>query len=338
MVLVDAIYVNNSGGLVLLKYLIEELEGSELDIFYILDDRTVDVFAHINKNKIVFLSNSLHQRWIFYFKNKHRFDKVLCFGNLPPPMRLSVPVLVYFHQLLFLSIPNDFSLKDKVVYNIKQKILSFYKGNASTWITQSQLVKSKLSNKYFSRKFVNIEVIPFYPPLDFLTNKDLERKENSFLYVSNSGPHKNHNKLIEAFCNAYDMTQKGSLIVTVPTSATNLCKLILEKNKQGYPINNVGFINRKELVELYLTHEYLIFPSLDESFGLGLVEAIDGGCKILVSELPYAYQVCEPSLTFNPNIKESIKSSIIMAIEKELPESKKIISNDINQLISLLSE
>ena len=36
MVLVDAIYVNNSGGLVLLKYLIEELEASELDIFYIL--------------------------------------------------------------------------------------------------------------------------------------------------------------------------------------------------------------------------------------------------------------------------------------------------------------
>ena len=156
--------------------------------------------------------------------------------------------------------------------------------------------------------------------------------------MSNSAPHKNHENLITAFCNAYEQTKQGSLVITVPPSNVELCQLVVEKQKLGFPIENVGFVDRDDLIKLYLSHEYLIFPSLAESFGLGLAEAIDGGCKVIASDLPYTYQVCQPSLTFNPRSIESIESAIIKAVFQELPDSNKIITNDINQLILLLSE
>ncbi|WP_151714417.1 glycosyltransferase [Acinetobacter bereziniae] len=337
MILLDSVYINESGGLILLKYLVDQLEKRQLDVYYLFDNRTRSYFSFLDKSKVKFIENSNIERIIFYKNNQCVFSKVLCFGNVPPPINLKIPVFVYLHQKLFIEIPDDFSLKKKLIFKFKQMVLNYYKKNADVWVVQSKLMKNQFSKKYFNGDASFVEVIPFYPKLNF-SDKSINRIKKSFVYVSNDAPHKNHENLISAFCNAYDQIKEGSLTVTVPVSNVNLCELISQKNKLNYPIKNIGFVDRDELALLYYSHEYLIFPSLTESFGLGLAEGIDGGCKVIVSDLPYAYEVCNPSLTFNPYNVESIESAIMKAITQELPESNKVISNDIQQLISLLSE
>ena len=54
--------------------------------------------------------------------------------------------------------------------------------------------------------------------------------------------------------------------------------------------------DRLTLQKEYLSSEFLMFPSLTESFGLGLIEAIECGCKVIGADLPYTYEVCEPHL------------------------------------------
>ncbi len=336
MILLDSVYINDGGGLVLLKHLVDVLIKQNKDVYYLFDERTYDVFKNLDIKKS-FIPNKISLRKKFYKENSKKFSSVLCFGNVPPPISLKVPVFVYLHQKLFIEIPSDFSLKMKLIYKIKQMIFSFYKMNATKWLVQSELMKQQFTNKYFFGNMSHVKVMPFYPPLNF-SNSNIERIENSFLYVSNVAPHKNHENLITAFCNAYDQIKKGSLVITVPSSNISLCQLISGKQKLGYPIENVGFVDRQNLIKLYLSSEYLIFPSLAESFGLGLAEAIDGGCKVIAADLPYTYQVCNPSLTFNPYSIDSIESAIIKSVTQELPESNKIITNDINQLILLLSE
>lgn len=337
MILLDAVYINNSGGLVLLKYLISIAQERKLDIFYLLDSRTQGCFNNLNQEKVKFIKNSHSERLRFYLNNKDKFHSILCFGNVPPPLRLKAKVFVYFHQKLFLEIPSEFSLKEKLIYKIKQLYLSFYKNNCDKWLVQSQLMQKQFAEKYLNKKLDNICILPFYPPLNIDIVKP-SRTKGSFIYVSNSGPHKNHENLIHAFCEAYDITKLGSLTLTVPENDFILNNLINEKVGLGYPILNAGFINREQLSQLYLSSEYFIFPSLSESFGLGLAEAIDGGCKVIVADLPYAYQVCRPSLTFNPYTKESIKIAIIKAMNEILTDSEKTISNDIDGLILLLSD
>lgn len=336
MILIDSVYINNGGGVVLLKYLISNFSNRN-DVFFLFDKRTKCLFGNFYINNSAFISGSLYERYCFYKVNKEKFNKVLCFGNVPPPLRLKAKVYVYFHQKLFLSLPEDFSIKNKIIYFLKQNILNFFKKNADLWLVQSNSVAEDLSSKYKLNKEEQVVVAPFYPPLDFL-NSTKEIKINSFLYVSNSSPHKNYYKLIESFCLAYDQVQQGTLTVTVPETDISLCDFIQKKINLGYPIKNVGFIEREKLTELYLSHEYLIFPSLAESFGLGLAEAIDGGCKIIAADLSYTHEVCEPSLVFDPYSIESMKNAIVIAVHDELPYAKKLIENDISKLIQLLAE
>ena len=336
MILIDSVYINNGGGLVLLKYLVKVLTNLNIKVFYLFDERTEKYFKDLDAEKF-FIPNKIALRKAFYLNNAYKFNSILCFGNVPPPIKLEIPVFVYFHQKLFVEIPKGFGLKQKVIYKIKQCVLKFYRKNASLWLVQSQLMQIDLARKYFNGNISKIKILPFYAPLD-LSQASIVRKKDSFLYVSNASQHKNHINLIDAFCNAYDSTKKGTLSLTVPESAIDICLLIKEKISKGYPINNVGFVNRSELGLIYLAHEYLIFPSLSESFGLGLVEAIDAECKVIAADLPYTYQVCNPSLTFNPYTVESIEGAIIKAMTENLPSSNKIISNDIKQLISILSE
>ena len=335
MLLVDSVFINNGGGLVLLKYLVDYLESNYINVFYLFDKRTEVDFKKISESRKIHISNSLMERHFFYNKNKNKFNKVICFGNLPPTIRLKADVFVYFHQKLFLEVPRDFLILNTLVLLFKQNILNLIKNNADYWLVQSNSVKVELAIKYFKGQDERIIKLPFYPELDF-SGYNMNRVKYSFLYVSNSSPHKNHLNLIEAFCLAYDLVQKGSLTVTVPDTDLNLRELILKKNELGYPIKNVGFIEREKLTELYLSHEYLIFPSLAESFGLGLAEAIDGGCKIIASDLSYTYEVCEPSLVFDPISIASIQAAIVTAIKNELPCAKKLIENDLSKIMQLL--
>ena len=337
MLLVDAVFINNGGGLVLLRYLVEYFESKFNDVFYLFDNRTKIYFENIPNARKKFVSNSIVERHNFYFMNKSNFNSVFCFGNLPPTIRLKSKVLVYFHQPLFLEIPKGFSFKNKFIYTMKQNILNFIKNNADFWLVQSEYIKVEFSKKYLSEKAENVIEFPFYPELNF-SHYNVNRIKYSFLYVSNSSPHKNHYKLIESFCLAYDEIKKGSLTITVPISDVNLCSLIKEKINLGYPIINVGFIEREKLAEIYLSHEYLIFPSLAESFGLGLAEAIDGGCKIIAADLDYTYEVCEPSLVFNPYSVESMKNAIVTAVQNELSYAQKLIENDISKIMQLLAD
>ena len=64
MLLIDAIYINTGGGKILLDYLIEELEKTDKQIFYLLDKR-------IEKEKYVVKSTNV----ILYLKSGF-FDRI----------------------------------------------------------------------------------------------------------------------------------------------------------------------------------------------------------------------------------------------------------------------
>ena len=127
MLLVDSVFVNNGGGLVLLKYLVNYLESSNINVFYLFDERVKGNFNNISDSRKIYLSSSLIERHLFYKKNKNKFTKVICFGNLPPTIRLKSKVLVYFHQKLFLKIPSDSSVLNKLILKLKQCILIYLK-------------------------------------------------------------------------------------------------------------------------------------------------------------------------------------------------------------------
>ena len=339
MILLDSLYINNSGGKVLLDYLVQELENTDLEVFYLFDSRCKNDYEFVSKKRKTYLEASIFNRYKFYERNKKRFYKIFCFGNLPPIQeQRNVEVLTYFHQPLFISTPYDLSSVLKLKIKLKTLFLKFFRKNTDRWLVQSKYIKNGIIKKY-DEPINKVEILPFYPPLN-TNSKDLYecREKNTFIYVSSGASHKNHVRLIEAFCSFYDEHKTGKLILTVHSKYVEIYEMIERKINNGYPINNLGFINREQLIEKYLSSEYLIFPSLTESFGLGIIEAIECGCKVIGADLPYVYEVCKPSLTFDPFSVKNIQKAFSEAVENDISITEQRIHNQINKLIEHLSK
>lgn len=335
MILIDAIYINNGGGKILLDYLISTIEESNIEVFYLLDERVKNKHSSITHDNLLFLKGGMIRRHKFYLENRFRFSKVLCFGNLPPTVRLNIEVYTYFHQPMYLNIPKEFSLKERIKFNLKIAILILTARNTDFWIVQSKLIKDKLNQK-FSFGSENIKELPFYP--QFSSINEFIREKSTYIYVSNANPHKNHSRLIDVFCLFFDKYNKGKLILTVNNDYPKIVDMIVDKQKMGYPITNIGFVGRVELQKAYLSCEFLIFPSLAESFGLGLIEAIESGCKVIGADLSYTYEVCEPSIVFNPLDNKSFLQAFENSLNNNVKKSIPKIRNNIKELIDILKE
>ncbi|HRO83972.1 MAG TPA: glycosyltransferase [Niabella sp.] len=336
MILIDAIYVDNGGGTkILLDYLIAELEKTDKHIYYLLDERIKNNVQAIKPTNVLkFAKSGIRERSRFYQIHQSGFSTVLCLGVVPPTIRLNIKVFIYFQQSLYLERPTGVPFLFSVKLFLKIAIIKFLKKNADFWLVQTDLMKGKLGEK-FGIAAEKILKLPFYPKLTEEITQ--EGKKGQYIYVSNGVPHKNHVRLIEAFSNFYKKHKRGKLVLTISEKFLALRQLIAQKQKAGIPIENVGFLSHSTLKKYYLQSEYLIFPSLAESFGLGLVEAIENGCKVIGADLPYTYAVCKPSLTFNPIDVYSIEESFRVSFFENLEPSEVKISDKIDEVISLLN-
>ncbi|MDP2455206.1 MULTISPECIES: hypothetical protein [unclassified Kaistella] len=164
MLLLDSLYINNSGGKILLEYLVEQLEKNKIPVFYLFDERCKDDFQNVPKRRKVYLKANLLNRHHFYRRKGGTFSQVLCFGNLAPTIPLKVPVYTYFHQTLFLETPDTLSIINKIKFKIKRMVLDSIKSNTNIWLVQSANIKKGLMSKFELTKS-QVKVMPFYPPL-----------------------------------------------------------------------------------------------------------------------------------------------------------------------------
>lgn len=336
MILIDSLYINNSGGKVLLDYLIEQVEKNNLDAFYLFDARVNQSFLNIPNDRKVYLKASLINRFKFYQKNQNNFSKILCFANIPPLIKLKSTIYVYFHQVLYISVPEDTPFNKKIVLWIKTKTLHLFINNTNQWLVQTDTVACGL-NKKFKIDKNKIKTIPFFPDLSL--PKLVSRKSHYYLYVSNGNPHKNHFRLLNAFEKfSIAKNTNAELHLTISDAFPELLRKIDELKKKGVKVYNHGLVKRTDLATFYANSTYLIYSSLRESFGLGLIEGISMGAKIIGSDLPYTHAVCSPSIVFDPFSEQSIYQALCESMNPNIIESKLKVSNQIDELLNLLRE
>lgn len=334
MILLDAIYINNSGGKVLLDYLVKELFESEKDVFFLLDNRVEADFEYLPKDKVSFLPNSLIQRHKFYKKHKNSFTSILCFGNIPPSVKLSGKVYTYMHNTVLFYCSNDFPFKVKKLYQIKSLIIRVLKNNTDYWIVQTKEVV-RLFDAYWKIPASKIKILPFYKELDIPASEN--RIASQFLFVSDGHPNKMHPNLLKGFKIANQKYPSLRLSLTVSQQYPELLQQITALKSENINVENVGWCGPKELKGLYQTSGHLIFPSTSESFGLGLIEGAQHEMRVLASDLPFVHEVIQPSLTFDPLDPQSIADAIIESQQRKVPIAKLKVPNTISKIIELLN-
>ena len=330
-ILIDSVYINTGGGKEIINHIIEYIVDKD-DVnkyFFLLDQR-----LEIKNKQIDFLqiNASEKNRRNFYSSNKNRFNSIVCMSNVPPPVKVdNASVSVYFHNDLLLNpIKSNVGFTTLLKNLIKKQYIKSKNKKNYSWIVQTKLMKIKLE------KFLNIknEKIKIFPIIDFQEYISPIKKKNKFVYVSNFSNHKNHFKLFKAFKDAcreksYDI----ELNLTIDKKIYNKSFYYTSKKPKNLKIINHGIISTSQVREIYNSSEFLIFPSLNESLGMPLIEAIFNGCKVLAPNLNYVGQVIIPSLTFDPYSVSSISESIQYAVENNIKNSEIIIENKIDTFV-----
>ena len=334
-ILFDSVYIHNGGGKEILDLIFNYVNKHNLENYFLflLDSRYTVPFHSNKKIDFVKISSSEKGRKKFYIKNK-KFKSYFCLGNVPPPIHIDNPCGIYFHNDLFL---NPFESNIGVTTSIKNWIKKTYIINKMNkgydWCVQTELMKKKLNNIY-GIKNNKIHVYPIFDSTKNISTKT----NNSFIYVCNLSKHKNHKRLMNAFIKAANKIH-GKLHLKLTLSDNDFKKS--EYNRTKIPnnllIQNIGIVSKEKLSDLYLESKFLIFPSLNESLGLPLIEAVNRGCFIIASDKEYVKEVVSPSNVFNPYSTDSISEAIVNSLSNNsLKKSELIIENKIDTFVKYL--
>ena len=332
MILIDATYIHSFGGKTILDLIIGSFLDSNIEFHAILDNRLDSKWVNkIQPGNYTLISTSHKNRTNFYSQNLIKFSSVLCLANIPPPIYTSVKTFIFFHNCLLLNpFKQKVSIKNRLINFLKFLYINYHNQKDYHWVVQTQLVK-KLIKENLN---INSAQISTYPVFKKVFKASLNKKNfNEFVYVSSSVSHKNHKRLIKAFIEAAKNTDK-EIKLHLTLYKEDLPKMVFPQNLK---VVFHGTLSMDNVSELYNSCEYAIYPSLVESFGLPLIEASNYNCKVIASNLPYVHEIVEPSLTFDPYSVKSISKSILIAIEaKNLPETKVLVENKLDNFIDFI--
>ena len=125
------------------------------------------------------------------------------------------------------------------------------------------------------------------------------------LAVSEVLEHKNLHRMVDAYCDLTQMLIYDLRLVIAGSIGSQSLKSSLEQTLAKHGLLDratfTGFVSKEELANLYRQAELLIFPSLVETFGLPLIEAMASGLPVVTSNATAMPEICqEAALYFDP--------------------------------------
>ncbi|HET9242295.1 MAG TPA: glycosyltransferase family 1 protein [Gaiella sp.] len=141
----------------------------------------------------------------------------------------------------------------------------------------------------------------------FSPDPSVER-EPFLLYPARPWPHKNHERLFEAFAQVRRDRSELRLVLTGVGH---------EPGRLPEGVDSRGGVSLDELVSLYRRAAALVFPSLYEGFGLPPLEAMACGCPVAVSDAGSLPEVVgDAAALFEPHDASAIARGIREALER----------------------
>lgn len=208
------------------------------------------------------------------------------FGIVQQPVFYKGRVVTTMHDLTTIRFKNP--SKNPVVFTLKQQVYKWVNKKAarksSVVITPTEFVKKDVVN------FTGIKpdkVVVTLESADTITVsaqpiKDLEGKK-FIMYVGRPMPHKNLERLMDAFALMQDTMPELCLVLAGKKDALYETHEHYAAQKGIKNIIFTGFISDGELKWLYQNTACYVFPSLSEGFGLPGLEAMMHGAPVASS-------------------------------------------------------
>lgn len=246
-------------------------------------------------------------------------DHVLCFGNLPPLFKLHgwVSVFVQNRYLIEAAPLTGFTWRIRARLIIERLWLRMTARGVGSFVVQTKTMQRLLSETLR----IKPEYVHRLPYIAADVSSALINPAScihqvsapyDFIYPASGDPHKNHRRLIDAWCLLAEQGVRPRLLLTInETGYSELCEYLAECTKKyGLDIVNEGYVEHESLLLLFRQSKALIYPSIIESFGIPLLEGEAAGLPILAGELDYVRDVVTPVETFDVQSPLSIARAV----------------------------
>ncbi|MBI5127607.1 glycosyltransferase family 4 protein [Candidatus Roizmanbacteria bacterium] len=215
------------------------------------------------------------------------------------------------------------STKNHFIYRLKHFFLKIVVRlqieRAVQIITPTNTVKNQLIDIYGAKiagKTLTIYEGVSHTIFGTKENNLLDKKfKDFFLYVGNFYPHKNVERLIDAFGK---VSSKYTLILVGPNDYfTERISRYIRSSKFGNRIVLLKNPPTSDLVFFYKNTEAIVHPSLSEGFGLPLLEAAYFGRPIIASNIDVFRELWKDQyVAFDPSNVEDISNKLVEFIRK----------------------
>lgn len=235
-------------------------------------------------------------------------DLLHCTANTAP-VKCSVPMVLTLHDIIFMNADFKGSAYQNTGNLYRKWILPYAIRQARTIITVSHAEKKKIVEE-LSVDPARIEVIHHaasetfhdkYQQDDLIKFRSKYQLPGQFiLHLGNTAPKKNTARVIQAYIEYCSMSADPMPIVIADYPRPLANKIIAEENRPELLklVHTPGYIPVSEMPLLYNSASLFLYPSLQESFGLPLLEVMACGVPVIASAIPALQEVGNDAALF----------------------------------------
>ncbi|MCK6581253.1 MAG: glycosyltransferase [Anaerolineae bacterium] len=239
-------------------------------------------------------------RWSLYTMGRRctelGTDVVLCLGNMGIA---PIPCVVFIQQSLPFSgeALATLTLRRKAEMTFIREMMRFSCRNAKhIWVQTPIMVRNiqqafrtpseRISYIMPSVKLTNIPITPDHP---LIAQLNAVPPNGRILYVGSDSPYKMLSTLVKGMSLLRQTIPNATAFLTLPTDHAY-------SNVPG--VVCCGYLEGGALRYAYQKATLLVMPSLTETVGLPMVEALSTGIPVVAADRPYAHFVCEDAAAY----------------------------------------
>jgi len=213
------------------------------------------------------------------------------------------PIRVKTNQIVLLHNPHLVSnIRGINFFTIHRFLFKLNHKFANHCVVQTEIMQGKLTKIY--PFFINKVTTLLMPASNIFYNDkpiNFNKNELNLFYPASFYKHKNH-KLISKIITSPNFSKLNNISFHLTITIKNWNKISNFQIIEQKNLNLIGIISDFQVKEYYQKYGLLFYPSLDETLGLPLIEAMQMGLFIICSNLPYAKVICgTQAIYFDPN-------------------------------------
>lgn len=340
-IFINASTIKEGGGAVIFIKTLNEMMKLQNDIHWIvvldaaLKDKininsqlTILSFPWIKKSPFHFLYwNEI------YLPNLIRKLKIDCFYseiNTLPIRKLSCPAFLstlhagYFSaEFIKKHFHYNRTVKDKIAWKLRQHWIFTSTKRADHIVAPTQALADEIISQLKVQKNKIDVVLPGAGLAEgsVFSKQAVPDKKWRIGYITKFGVQKNFDVLFSAAAKLKQANRDFSLVISLEKSHPTYQHIapLIEKYDIADVLENHGEISKDEIQALYPTLDLFIFPSLCESIGFPLIEAMYYGLPIIAADMPSNRELLgESGLFFSPHDANALFEKMMLILDNKL--------------------